>query len=243
MRIGLAAAVILAIAPAAAEEPAHGSLDFSRLTKPQEEYFWRRLKSLAIEEAALAHCGEADDFAARVKAGVRACVTPEALERTETAFKAEMKAAEASLSARKASCRGAPKPTRGWLGVELAPEAAEGAAVAGTLADSPAAAAGLKAGDVVATVNGEAIAGPKELSARIRALAPGAEARLGVKRDGALREVSVKLGAQAFDADGRVALDLPALLADSKQDLKRVADEVTELCAKCKTTIWALFCR
>jgi predicted metalloprotease with PDZ domain len=115
--------------------------------------------------------------------------------------------------------------------------------VAGAVADSPAAAAGLKAGDVISAVNGEAIAGPKDLSAKIRALAPGADARLEIKRDGAAREVNVKLGAMAFDADGSVALDMPALVASSRDDLRRVADQVTDLCRKCKTTIWAVFCR
>ncbi len=152
-------------------------------------------------------------------------------------------AAEASIAARKASCRAAPKPTRGWLGVQLASAAAQGAEVAGAVPDSPAAAAGLKAGDVITAVNGAAIAGPKELPTRIRALPPGAEAKLALTRDGAARELSVKLAAQAFDADGEIALDLPALIVDSKADLSRVADEMTALCVKCKTTVWALFCR
>ena len=47
----------------------------------------------------------------------------------------------------------------------------------------------------------------------------------------------------AFDADGSVALDMPALIASSQDDLKRVADEVTDMCRKCKTTIWSVFCR
>jgi hypothetical protein len=244
MRFWLLVAAGLALAaPARGEEAAYGNLDFSRLTKPQEEFFWQRLKSLAVEEAALAHCGEADDFAARAKAGIRACVTAAAMERAESAFKTEMKATEESLRARKPSCRAAPKPNRGWLGVELASSAAAGAEVAGAVADSPAAGAGLKAGDVISAVNGEAVAGPKELSAKIRALAPSADVRLAVTHDGAAREVNLKLGAMAFDADGRVALDMPTLVAESRADLKRVADEVTELCTKCKTTVWALFCR
>jgi predicted metalloprotease with PDZ domain len=243
MRVWLAAAVVAIASQAWAEEAGHGSLEFSRLTKPQEQFFWRRVKSLAVEEAALAYCGEADDFALRATQGVRACVTAAALEQAQSVFKAEMKKAAESLAARKPSCRAAPKPNRGWLGVELAASSAEGAEVAGTVADSPAAGAGLKAGDVISAVNGDAVAGPKELSARIRALAPGAAVRLEVKHDGAAREASVKLGAMAFDADGSVALDMPALVAESREDLKRVADEVTDLCAKCKTTVWALFCR
>ena len=46
--------------------------------------------------------------------------------------------------------------------------------------------------------------------------------------------MSVKLGAMAFDQNGRTALDMPALVESSKQDLKYVADEVTNMCQRCK---------
>ncbi len=115
--------------------------------------------------------------------------------------------------------------------------------MAGAVADSPAASAGLKAGDVIAKVNGEAIADPKELLAKIRALRPGAEVRLDVLNAGAARQVSAKLGGMAFDADGRVALAMPELIVSSRDDLKHIADEVTDMCVKCKSTIWAVFCR
>jgi serine protease Do len=139
------------------------------------------------------------------------------------------------------------------LGVDISPvgkdagssagaSAGSGAFVARTLDDSPAATADLKAGDVITTVDGANIAGPKELTAKIRALAPGATVQLGVLRNGAGRTVSVKLGAMAFDRQGRIALDMPALIESSKQDLKSVSDQVAEMCQKCKTSIWAVFC-
>jgi len=244
MRLGMfVAAALASAAPALAEDAPYGNLDFSRLTKSQDEFFWRRLKSLAVEEAVLAHCGQSDDFAARATQGIRACVTEAALERAKSVFAAEMKTAEATLRARKASCRGKPAATRGWIGIEMAAAEGGGAEVKGTVADSPAAAADIKAGDVISAVNGEAVAAPADLSAKIRALAPGANVKLDVKRDGAALEVSLKLGAMAFDADGSVALDMPALIASSQDDLKRVADEVTDMCRKCKTTIWSVFCR
>jgi hypothetical protein len=108
-------------APAIAGDGPFGALDFSRLSKPQEQFFWKRLKSLAFEEGAITYCGQPDGFAARA--------------------------------------------------------------------------------------------------------------------------VSVTLGAMAFDRQGRIAFDMPALIASSKDDLKYVSDEVTEMCRKCKTTIWAIFCR
>ena len=241
MRALIVAALLLAAAPARAED--YGSLDFSRLTKPQTDIFWRRLKSLAVERAVLAHCGEASDFEARVKQGVRACVTAAALGQTEAAFRTEMNSALATLRTRRASCHATPAPNKGWLGVELGTAGQGGAEVTGTVAGSPAAGADLKAGDVVTAVNGAAVDGPKALSTKIRALAPGAEAKLDVKRDGAALAVSVKLGGKAFDADGSPALDLPSMLTPARADLDAVAQEVTEMCGKCKMTIWALFCR
>jgi hypothetical protein len=91
-------------------------------------------------------------------------------------------------------------------------------------------------------VDGENVADPKELSVKIRALAPGTNIQLGILRNGAGRTVSVKLGAMAFDRQGKIAFDMPALIQSSKEDLKSVSDEVTEMCRKCKTTIWAVFC-
>ena len=236
---------LLLASSAWAEEPPFGDLDFSKMTKPQEQFFWKRLKSLALEEAVIAYCGQPDDFETRAKQGIRACVTAEALNKAETFFKSELSATKESLGARKASCRAKPEPTSGWLGIDIAPVengAGAGALVAGALEGSPAAASDLKTGDVIRQVNGVIVGSPKELSAKIRALSPGATVTLGVLRDGAGRSVSVKLGAQAFDAQGRVALDLASMIEPSKHDLKSVSDEVADMCQKCKTSIWAIFC-
>jgi hypothetical protein len=255
MRLSVGSGWILALflsSAAIADEGPFGNLDFSRLSKPQEEFFWRRLRSLAEEEAVLTYCGQPDDFAQQAKRGIRACVTSEALDKAESFFRSELKATQDDLRARKASCRTKPEATQGWLGVEIQPIAkgdgdfsggvGTGALVTGVVENSPAAAAGLKADDIITTVNGEAVASPKELSAKIRALTPAAAVQLGFSRDGARRTVSVKLGAMAFDQNGRAALDMPALVESSKQDLKYVADEVTNMCQRCKTTIWAMFC-
>ena len=236
-----------------ADDGPFGDLDFSRLSKPQEQFFWNRLKSLAEEEAVLAYCAEPDDFEQRAKQGIRSCVTSEALNKAESFFKSQVKATKDSLGERQASCRGKPEATGGWLGVDISPagedavdssgsHARSGVLVAAAFDGSPAAAADLRAGDVITALDGETIAGPKELSAKIRALAPGAEVQLDVLRNGAGRTVTVKLGAMAFDRQGRIALDMPALIESSKRDLKSVSDQVTEMCQKCKTSIWAVFC-
>ena len=240
-RLLLAALLTALAASASAEGAAYGSLDFSRLTPQQSEFFWRRLRSLAIEEAVLSYCGAPDDFERRAQQGIRACVSAAALGKADGYFKSEMATALASLRARKASCGGKPEAQRGWLGVEIKPDA-KGALVTAAMAGSPAAAE-VQAGDVIASVNGEAIAGPKQLSAKIRALAPGATVSLGLLRAGVARQAAIKLGGMAFDADGQTALDLPALMVSSRQDLHAIAGAVTDMCVKCNTSIWAMFCR
>jgi hypothetical protein len=236
-----------------AEDSQFGDLDFTRLSKPREQFFWKRLKSLAFEEAVLTYCGQPDDFEQRAKQGIRSCVTEAALNKAESFFKSELEASEAKFRQRKLACGAKPDVTGGWLGIVLMPVGnsvadspgagvASGARVVSALEDSPAAAADVKAGDVITSVNGENIADPKELSARIRALAPGTNVELSVLRNGVGHTVSVKLGGMAFDRQGTVAFDMPALIASSKEDLKYVSDEVAEMCRKCQTTIWAMFC-
>ena len=244
---------LLLSSPGLADDGPFGDLDFSRLSKPQEQLFWKRLKDLAVEEAVISYCGEPDDFEQRAKQDIRSCVTSEALNKAESFFKSELKVAKDTLSERHASCRGKPEATSGWLGVDISPvgkdvasspgaSAGSGAFVARTLDDSPAATADLKAGDVITSVNGESIAGPKELSARIRGLAPGATVQLGVLRSGAGRTVTVKLGAMAFDRQGKIALDMAAPIESSKQDRKSVSGKSRRRARRCKTSIWAVFC-
>jgi hypothetical protein len=241
------------LSPGRADDGKFGDLDFTRLSKPQEQFFWKRLKSLAFEEAVITYCGQPDDFEQRAKQGIQSCVTAEAMNKAESFFKSEFEASVDSFGERKMACNAKPDSMRGWLGVDLRPvgkdtadslgaRVASGALVVSAFDDSPAAAADVKAGDVITSVNGENIADPQELSAKIRALAPGTTVQLGVLRNGAGHTVSVKLGAMAFDHQGKIVFDMPALIESSKEDLKYVSDEVTEMCRKCKTSIWAMFC-
>jgi serine protease Do len=96
------------------------------------------------------------------------------------------------------------KVTRGYLGVNIqpvTPEIAEGlgikethgALVSDAQPDTPAAKAGIKAGDVVTKVNGEQVKDARDLSRRISSLAPGANVKITVLRDGKERELSVSL--------------------------------------------------
>ena len=70
----------------------------------------------------------------------------------------------------------------------------DGALISSIAPDSAAAAAGLKPGDVITEVNGEAIQRPGDLSSRIGLAVPGDVVHLKVWRDKSLREVTAKLG-------------------------------------------------
>lgn len=85
--------------------------------------------------------------------------------------------------------------TRGYIGVEaqqvsdamakaLHLPGATGALIAGVNPDSPAAKAGVQPGDVIASVNGQKIANPRDLALNIASVKPGEEAKFDVLRDG-----------------------------------------------------------
>jgi serine protease Do len=71
---------------------------------------------------------------------------------------------------------------------------AGGALVSSVEQDSPAAKAGLKAGDVILTLNGQEISRSIDLSGRVAELHPGTVATLGVWRKGAQQDIKVSLG-------------------------------------------------
>jgi len=60
--------------------------------------------------------------------------------------------------------------------------------------DSPAEAAGLRSGDIVVALNGEAVAGPSEISSAVRALNAGDEVKIDYLRDGKKGTVTATLG-------------------------------------------------
>ncbi len=95
--------------------------------------------------------------------------------------------------------------TRGWIGVQIQPVTADiadslgmknarGALVAEPQSGSPADKAGVKAGDVIVSVNGEAVDDARTLAKRISALAPGTSVKLGVVRNGREEALTLTLG-------------------------------------------------
>ena len=71
-----------------------------------------------------------------------------------------------------------------------------GAAVIGNVEDgSPADEAGLQAGDVVTSINGEPLQNHLQIGNRVASMQPGDEVTLTISRNGEIREINVTLGA------------------------------------------------
>jgi serine protease Do len=87
---------------------------------------------------------------------------------------------------------------RGWLGVNIHERdvggAQRGAVVVDVLPRSPAAQAGIQAGDRLLAVNGRPIETYLQLLRRVALVPPGHEAKLTLQRGSAVREVPVRLG-------------------------------------------------
>ena len=97
------------------------------------------------------------------------------------------------------------KVTRGWIGVQIQPvtadiadslgmKAAKGALVAEQQEGSPAAKAGIKSGDVIVSLNGEAVPDARTLARRISSMPPGTAVKIGVYRNGREEILSMVLG-------------------------------------------------
>ncbi|MEO8317716.1 MAG: Do family serine endopeptidase [Bradyrhizobium sp.] len=117
--------------------------------------------------------------------------------------------------------------SRGWIGVQIQPvtsdiadsmglQKSEGALVTEPQANGPAAKAGIESGDVITSVNGEAVKDPRELARTIGGLAPGSAVKLNVLHKGKDAVVNLTLGqlpnAQEANADSaRSGADVPRL--------------------------------
>jgi serine protease Do len=95
--------------------------------------------------------------------------------------------------------------TRGWLGVQIQPvtaeiadslgmKKAEGAMVAEPQTGSPAAKAGIEAGDVITAVNGKAVKDARELARTVGEMAPDTSVKLDILRKGENKTLTVTLG-------------------------------------------------
>ncbi len=119
--------------------------------------------------------------------------------------------------------------TRGWLGVQVQPvtadiadsigmKQAKGAMVDSPQDGSPAAKAGIEAGDVITAVNGNEVKDARDLARNISMMAPGASVKLDVLHKGEAKKVTVALGempndrqANAGDSSSKDATGTPRL--------------------------------
>jgi serine protease Do len=94
---------------------------------------------------------------------------------------------------------------RGWLGVQIQPVTPEiarsvglddpsGAIVTTPQPDSPAAKAGIAAGDIITSVDGQAIENPRMLARAIAAFRPDSNVRIGIWRNGEASQIEVTVG-------------------------------------------------
>jgi len=123
--------------------------------------------------------------------------------------------------------------TRGWLGVSIQVvtddladafglKKAEGAVITNVFADSPAADAGLKSGDVIVAYNDEAIKHVRDLPRLVAATPVGEKATITVLRDGKKRDIKVTIGKMKEDESPVVAET-----GESKQDFGLTLSDIT----------------
>ncbi|MCF4125169.1 Do family serine endopeptidase [Methylobacterium sp. SyP6R] len=122
------------------------------------------------------------------------------------------------------------KVARGYLGLQIQPvtkdiadslglDKAKGALVNSAQDGTPAAKAGLKAGDVVQAVNGEPVTDARELSRKIASLKPGTKVDLTYVRSGKTETAQVTLGTLPNDTKVASANDNGGSRGDSQPRL------------------------
>ena len=87
-----------------------------------------------------------------------------------------------------------------YMGVRIDNATNGGAKISSISADSPAAKAGLKAGDIITAFNGKSVANAGVLTAFVTQSHPGDTVRLTIQRKGATQKITLTLGTQPAQA-------------------------------------------
>ena len=137
------------------------------------------------------------------------------------------------------------KVTRGRIGVSITAvnrdlaeslglPKAQGAAIGTVEENSPAAKAGLEAGDVILRIDGRPVEGSADLSRTIRSLKPGTKTTLNVFRGGKARDVQVTIAEFKDEETTRTAAAKPS---QAKAKPGKLGLAVTEVTAEQKKTL------
>jgi serine protease Do len=108
--------------------------------------------------------------------------------------------------------------TRGWMGVSIQPvtpdlanslglKEARGAIVDDPQSGSPAAKAGLQAGDVITALNGTAVKDSRDVAVNVAKLAPGSSVKLDLWRNGQSKSVTLTLGEKPNQQQAKAGSD------------------------------------
>lgn len=94
--------------------------------------------------------------------------------------------------------------------------------------DSPADKAGIKAGDIIVSINDKPVRTFQELRAKIGTMGAGTEVELGIIRDGDDKTIAVKLG-EATDVTDQAAGEIHPMLAGATLEDKKEGIEITDV--------------
>jgi thiol-disulfide isomerase/thioredoxin len=143
-----------------------------------------------------------------------------------------------------------PRPAleRGWLGVELAKRDASepGVLVRDTVRGSPAQSAGVLAGDVILSVDGENVARPEDVSRLVAVRGAGQRVRLGLLHEQVTRLLAIEL--EPFpDADEVMRREFVGLQAPELEALETVQGSAEPRIASWRGKVvvlefWASWC-
>jgi putative serine protease PepD len=87
-----------------------------------------------------------------------------------------------------------------YIGVEIRTAPSGGVTIASVVPGTPAASAGLKAGDVITAWNGRSITNADALTAQVTSAKPGDKVTLTIRRGGSTKQITVTLGVQPASA-------------------------------------------